>query len=37
MISNAWLSGFIEEDGNLSLISTETSRYSKIECKFELS
>ncbi len=37
MISNAWLSGFIEADGHFSLRSTETSKYSKIECKFELS
>lgn len=37
MLSNAWLSGFIESDGHFSLRSTESAKYSKIECKFELS
>jgi len=39
MLSNAWLSGFIEADGHFSLRSTESAaaKYSKIECKFELS
>lgn len=34
--SNAWLSGFIESDGYFSLRSTESGKYPKIECKFEL-
>ena len=37
MTSNAWLSGFIEADGHFSLRSTESGKYPKIECKFELS
>lgn len=37
ILSNAWLSGFIESDGHFSLRSTESGKYSKIECKFELS
>lgn len=37
MLSNAWLSGFIESDGHFSLRSTESGKYPKIECKFELS
>ena len=34
--SNAWLSGFIDSEGHFSLRSTESGKYPKIECKFEL-
>ena len=37
ILSNAWLSGFVESDGHFSIRSTEASFYNKIECKFELS
>lgn len=37
IISNAWLSGFIEANGHFSLRCTESGKYPKIECKFELS
>jgi len=37
IMSNAWLSGFIEANGHFSLRSTESSKYLRIECKFELS
>lgn len=36
MSDNAWLSGFIEADGHFSIRSTETGKYPRIECKFEL-
>lgn len=36
MTSNAWLSGFIEANGHFSLRSTDSGKYPKIECKFEL-
>jgi hypothetical protein len=35
--SNAWLSGFIEAEGHFSVRTTITSKYPKVECKFELS
>jgi Cytochrome C and Quinol oxidase polypeptide I/LAGLIDADG endonuclease len=37
LFTNAWLSGFIEADGHLSVRTTSTSKYTKVECKFELS
>jgi hypothetical protein len=35
--SNAWLAGFIEADGHFSVRTTTTSKYPRVECKFELS
>jgi len=37
LMSDAWLSGFIESDGHFSGRTTLINRYPKIECKFELS
>lgn len=34
--SNAWLSGFIEARGHFLVRTTISSKYSKVECKFEL-
>lgn len=36
LISNSWLSGFIEADGHFSVRTSIGSRYPKLECKFEL-
>nr|YP_010218703.1 LAGLIDADG endonuclease [Morchella brunnea]UBU98540.1 LAGLIDADG endonuclease [Morchella brunnea] len=36
LISDAWLSGFIEADAHFSVRATESGKYPKIECKFEL-
>jgi LAGLIDADG endonuclease/Cytochrome C and Quinol oxidase polypeptide I len=35
--SNAWFSGFIEADGNFHVRTTTSSKYPRVECKFELS
>nr|YP_010555402.1 LAGLIDADG endonuclease [Ramaria cf. rubripermanens]UYR22150.1 LAGLIDADG endonuclease [Ramaria cf. rubripermanens] len=37
LMSNSWLSGFIEADGHFSVRTSMASRYPKLECKFELS
>ena len=37
LMSNSWLSGFIEADGHFSVRTSMTSHYPKLECKFELS
>jgi len=37
LMSNGWLSGFIEADGHFSVRTSMGSRYPKLECKFELS
>jgi LAGLIDADG DNA endonuclease family protein len=36
LISDGWLSGFIEANGHFSVRTTESGKYPKIECKFEL-
>ena len=33
---NAWLSGFIEADGHFAVRGSITSKYPRVECKFEL-
>jgi len=37
LMSNGWLSGFIEADGHFSVRTSMGSRNPKLECKFELS
>lgn len=37
LITNSWLSGFIEADGHFSVRTSMESKYIKVECKFELS
>lgn len=37
LMSNSWLSGFIEANGHFSVRTSMVTHYSKLECKFELS
>jgi hypothetical protein len=37
LTSNAWLSGFIESDGHFSVRTSLNSKYTRLECKMELS
>lgn len=37
LLSNAWLSGFIEADGHFSVRTSLSSYYKKLECKLEIS
>jgi len=37
LLSNAWLSGFIDADGHFSVRTSLSSQYKKIECKLEIS